>query len=307
MRAEAKGYLLGFLGVVIFGLTLPLTRIAVLELDPLFVSIGRTVLAAAAALSILMLTRQPWPSRADVPRLATIAGGVVIGFPVFSAIAMQWVPASHGGVVLGMLPLATAAMSPIFAGETPSRAFWLWAIAGSAFVVIFALWDGGTTAHLADLLLALAILAVAIGYAAGGDLSRRLGGWQVICWALVIALPLTLPVSLTLAVRTDLSASSPAWLSFLYLSLMSQLIGFFAWYQGLAIGGVAKVGQVQLLQIFVTILASALLLGEAITPRAIAFACLVAACVWFGRRAAVTRVYHAPDEFEDRRNPAGRP
>jgi drug/metabolite transporter (DMT)-like permease len=295
MKVETRGYLLGFLGVVIFGMTLPLTRIAVLELHPLFVSIGRTVLAAGAALPILLLSRQPWPSRADLPRLAIIAGGVVIGFPVFSAVAMQWVPASHGGVVLGMLPLVTAAMSPVFAGETPSRRFWIWAVAGSAFVIVFALWDGGATAHFADLLLMLAVLAAAIGYAAGGDLSRRLGGWQVICWALVIALPLTLPVTIYLTTQTDLSASPPAWLSFLYLSLMSQLVGFFAWYQGLAIGGIAKVGQLQLLQIFVTILASATLLGEEITPRAIAFACLVAASVWLGRRAVVTRVYHTRD------------
>jgi drug/metabolite transporter (DMT)-like permease len=202
---------------------------------------------------------------------------------------MQWIPASHGGVVLGALPLATAAMGTVFARERPSPAFWLWAIAGSICVVTFALWDGGTTAHIADVLLVLGVVACGVGYAAGGDLSRRIGGWQVICWAIVIALPVTLPLTLLLAPNVGTTVSPQAWASFIYLGLMSQFIGFFAWYQGLATGGVAKVGQVQLLQIFVTILASAILLGEPITPRAVIFACLVVATVWFGRRAAVAR------------------
>jgi drug/metabolite transporter (DMT)-like permease len=246
-------------------------------------------LAAAAALPLLLLTKQPWPARSDLRKLIITALGVVIGFPVGSAIAMQWVPASHGGVVLGALPLVTAAMGAVFAGERPAPTFWLWAIAGSACVIAFALWDGGATAHTADLVLVLAVIACGIGYAAGGDLSRRLGGWQVICWAIVIALPVTLPLTLLLAPKVSAATSPQAWASFIYLGLMSQFIGFFAWYQGLAVGGVAKVGQVQLLQIFVTILASAALLGEAITLRAIVFACLVVATVWFGRRAAVAR------------------
>ena len=200
---------------------------------------------------------------------------------------MQSVPASHGGVVLGTLPLATAGMSTIFAGERPSRGFWLWAIAGSAAVIVFALWDGGVSAHAGDALLVMAVLAAAMGYAAGGNLSRTLGGWQVICWALVVALPVTVPWLLYVSGGVGPDVSSAAWLSFLYLALMSQFIGFFAWYRGLAIGGVAKVGQVQLLQIFVTIAASAVLLSEPITARSIVFALIVAACVWFGRKAAV--------------------
>lgn len=291
MSAPTRGYLMGLGGVAIFALTLPLTRLAVAEIDPLFLSIGRTVLAAAAALPILLYTKQPWPSRADLARLCVIALGVVIGFPVLSAIAMQWVPAAHGGVVLGMLPLATAAMSPVFAGESPSRRFWFWALAGSFFVIVFALWDGGASAHAGDVLLILAVLAAAMGYAAGGDLSRRLGGWQVICWALAIALPFTLPATLALVLAREVNAQASwaAWLSFIYLGLMSQLVGFFAWYQGLALGGVAKVGQVQLLQIFITAAASAIILGESITARLVIFACLVAGCVWFGRRSAVAR------------------
>ena len=287
MTDTKRGYLFGFIGVVIFGLTLPFTRIAVAELNPMFAAIARTVVAAAIALPLLLLTRQPKPQRSDLPRIAITILGVVIGFPVLSAIAMTTVPASHGGVVLGSLPLATAAMSTIFAGERPSRAFWLWALAGSAAVITFALRDGGTSVHAGDALLVLAVLAAGMGYAAGGDLSRRLGGWQVICWALVCALPLTVPWLLIMLSTVELHASPKAWGAFLYLSLMSQLIGFFAWNKGLALGGVAKVGQVQLLQIFVTISASALILAEPVTLRSVVFALIVAACVWFGRKAVV--------------------
>ena len=172
MSDARRGYLFGFIGVVIFGLTLPFTRIAVAELNPVFTSIARTVLAAAIALPLLLATRQPWPRRADLPRLAASVLGVVIGFPVLSAMAMKTVPASHGGVVLGALPLATAAMSTIFAGERPSPGFWLWAAAGTLTVSVFALWDGGVSAHFGDGLLVLAVLAAGMGYAAGGDLSR---------------------------------------------------------------------------------------------------------------------------------------
>ena len=286
---QTQGYLLGFVAVVIFGLTLPFTRTAVAELDPLFVSIGRTVLAGAVAAALLIVARQPIPRNGDLLRLVSTAWGIVIGFPVLSAIAMQWAPASHGGVVLGALPLATAVMSAIFAAERPSRAFWLWSIAGCAAVIVFALWDGGAALHIADSLLVLAVIAAAAGYAIGGDLSRRLGGWQVICWALVVALPVTVPALLFLLPSTNWSASPAAWNSFVYLALMSQLLGFFAWNKGLALGGVAKVGQVQLLQIFVTIAASALLLGETITVRTPVFAVIVAVCVWFGRNARVAR------------------
>jgi drug/metabolite transporter (DMT)-like permease len=180
-------------------------------------------------------------------------------------------------------------MSTIFAGERPSPAFWMWSTLGSTAVIVFALWDGGAALHLADTLLVMAVIAAAIGYAAGGDLSRTLGGWQTISWALVIALPLTLPATLLLLPGVNWQASAPAWSSFVYLALMSQLLGFFAWNKGLATGGVAKVGQIQLLQTFVTIAASAVMLHETISLRTITFALIVAACVWFGRKATVRR------------------
>ncbi len=284
-----RGYILGFIGVAIFALTLPFTRLAVREFDPLFLSIGRTVLAAAIAIPILLMTKSPWPDLADFRKLLFVVAGVVFGFPIFSAIAMRTAPASHSSVVLGALPLATAFMSTIFAGERPSPAFWGWSILGSLLVATFALWDGGAELHGADILLVLAVLAASMGYAAGGQLSRKLGGWQVICWALVMALPFSLPITVYLARNLTGYESFVGWGCFAYMGIMSQLLGFFAWNKGLAIGGVAKVGQVQLLQTFLSLLAAATILGETISPRTIVFALLVAACVWFGRKAQVAR------------------
>ena len=228
------GRWLGFIGVAIFALTLPLTRLAVREFDPLFLAIGRTVVAAAVALPLLVSTRQPRPDRQDVKQLLFVVAGVIFGFPVLSAMAMRSAPAAHGSVVLGALPLATALMSTIFAHERPSRAFWLWSLAGSSAVITFALWDGGAELHAADSLLVLAVLAASMGYAAGGQLAKKLGGWQVICWALLLALPITLPITLYLTRQISGHESLIGWACFAYLGLMSQLVGFFAWNKGLA-------------------------------------------------------------------------
>ncbi len=290
MSKTTQGYIWGFIGVAIFSLTLPFSHIAVEEFDPLFVSIGRTVLAACIAGPILFLTRQAWPDLADLKQLFFVVLGVIFGFPILSTIAMRTAPASHGSVVLALLPLGTAFMSTVFAGERPSIAFWAWSILGSSAVVVYALWDGGVALQGADSLLVLAVVAASMGYAAGGNLARKLGGWQVICWALVVALPLTLPLSIYFAQGVTGAESGQSWLCFAYLSLMSQLIGFFAWNKGLAIGGVARVGQIQLLQTFMTQLAAWGLMGEALTLRSIAFACVVATCVWFGRRTQVKKV-----------------
>jgi drug/metabolite transporter (DMT)-like permease len=283
----ARAYLYGLVGVIIFSLTLPFTRIAVAELDPLFVAFARTVVAAAAAGVLLLATRQTWPAFADVKKLALAGVGIIIGFPMFSALAMTTAPVAHGGVVLGLLPLATAIMGTVLTGERPSPAFWLWGVLGSLAVVIFTLWDARLGVEAADIYLLAALVLASMGYAVSGDLSRRLGGWQVICWALVVALPVTLPVAVYFAPSLDVSVSTPAWLSFAYLALMSQLIGFFAWNKGLALGGIAKVGQVQLLQTFFTLGFSVALNRETLALRMIVFALIVAACVWFGRKARV--------------------
>jgi drug/metabolite transporter (DMT)-like permease len=185
------------------------------------------------------------------------------------------------------LPLATAAMGTVFADEKPSRVFWFWSLLASVAVVTFALWDGGATLHAADTLLVLAVISASMGYAVSGKLARTLGGWQVICWALVIALPVTLPVTYYYSATLTGAESPRAWVCFAYLAIMSQFLGFFAWNKGLAMGGVAKVGQVQLLQTFITLGFSALVLGETISLRMIVFALIVGACVWFGKNAQV--------------------
>jgi drug/metabolite transporter (DMT)-like permease len=287
LSEQDKGYIYGFIGVTVFALTLPLTHIAVAEFNPVLLSIGRTVAAAVLALPLLLITKQTRPAPRDLGRLVLVVLGVVIGFPVLSAIAMQTAPASHGGVVLGALPLATAAMGTLFAGEKPSRVFWFWSVLASAAVIAFALWDGGASLHAADTLLILAVISASMGYAVSGSLARTLGSWQVICWALVIALPVTLPLTLYHAQTISGSESPRAWASFAYLAIMSQFVGFFAWNKGLAMGGVAKVGQVQLLQTFITLGFSALLLGENISIHMLIFAFIVAACVWFGKNAQV--------------------
>jgi drug/metabolite transporter (DMT)-like permease len=287
MTDQSRGLLLGFVGVAIFALTLPFTRIAVVEMHPLFISLGRTVVAAAVAGVILIATRQAFPNVSQLKQLAIVAAGVVFGFPSLSAFAMQTAPVAHGGVVLGALPLATAVMSTIFARERPSPAFWLWSVAGSVTVILFALRDGGMTLQRGDFFLFAALIAAAMGYAAGGNLSRTLGGWQVICWALVLALPLTIPGTLVFWPQDIGNIGKPAWASFFYLALMSQFIGFFFWNKGLALGGVARVGQVQLLQTFITIAAAALINRESISTLTVLFALLVGVCVWFGRKAKI--------------------
>lgn len=287
---ERAGLVLGLTGVVIFGLTLPATRAALNGLDPWLIGLGRGLVAAFAAAIVLLATRQKWPPRETWASLAIASAGVVLAFPLLATLAMQYVPAAHGGIVLAILPLATAVAGVISAGERPSKGFWACSIAGTAAVLAFALIEGAGAegVRTADLLLAAAIVAVAIGYAEGGVLARSMGGWQVICWALVIAAPILLAVLIFMGTPINWSAPASAWAGFLYLALFSQFIGFFAWYQGLALGGVAKVGQLQLLQTFVTLGAAALLLGEQITWIEIGFALLVVALVAAGQRMRVS-------------------
>jgi drug/metabolite transporter (DMT)-like permease len=289
ISSETIGLFYGFWGVLSFSLTLPATRAAVVELDPTFVGLGRGVVAAALAVVILRVTHQPWPTVKQWRSLAVVAIGVVLGFPLLSAWAMQQLPAAHGAVVLGLLPLGTAIAGVIRAGDRPSPRFWLASFVGSATVASFGIIMGAGHLQLADLALLGAITAAAFGYAEGGRLAQTLGGWQVICWALVLSAPFELFPTVKIALQQGLVASPTAWLGFAYVCLVSQLLGFFVWYHGLAIGGVARVGQVQLLQPFLTILASALLLGERITPITIGAACLVIASVAIGRRAPIQR------------------
>ncbi len=287
--AALAGLAWGACGVVAFGLTLPLTRLVVPVMDPVFIGLGRAVVAALVAAVLLALSRAPWPNRRQWLSLAVVAAGVVLGFPVLSAMAMQSVPASHGGVVLGLLPLATALASVVLNHERPSAGFWLTAAAGALLVVVYA--GGADLGQLAagDALLLGATVSAAVGYAVGGRLSASMGGWQVICWALVLSLPF-IAVPAWQRAPVDLAAIGvEQWTAFAYLALVSQLAGFFLWNRGLALGGVARVAQVQLLQPFVTLVGATVLLGEAWGLRDLVFALLVVASVGLNRRTTISR------------------
>jgi drug/metabolite transporter (DMT)-like permease len=276
-RAAALGLALGFLGVLAFSLTLPMTRIALRELDPWFIGLGRALVAALPAAIWLVATRAKRPSRAQLQSLARVGLGVIVGFPVCSSLGMQT-------VVIGVLPLATAVFGAWLGGERPSRRFWWCAVAGSALVIAFALTQGAGRLSTGDLWLLAAVVLGAFGYAEGGKLAREMGGAQVICWALVLAAPLLLvPVGWLVLQQPPLPWSAATLGSFAYVALVSQWLGFFAWYRGLALGGVARVGQVQLLQVFLTIAFAALVAGEAVSGATWWFALAVVATIVLGR------------------------
>ena len=284
-----RGMVLGALGVLIFSITLPATRVAVQDLHPIFVSMGRAIVAAILAAAVMLYLRTPLPTRAQILPLLLVALGVVLGFPALTSWAMRHTDASHGGVVLGVLPLATAVAGAIFSKERPKFAFWCVAVLGSALVVGFALFTGGGALNWADLALFAAVLSAATGYALGAKLSQSMGGLAVISWALVLACPFVILPAYVYAPQ-DLQAISAvkpiAWLAFAYVSIFSQYLGFLPWYQGLALGGTARVGQVQLLQPFCTLFFSAVLLGENLSAATLVFAVLVFVVVGVGRKLA---------------------
>ncbi len=283
-NTQFLGLFYALLGVVGFSLTLPATRIAVAHLHPDIVGLGRGVAASVCAAAFLGATRQPLPARRHWPALAAVALCVALGFPLLSAWAMTQLPANHGAVLLGILPLATAIAAALRAGERPSRGFWTVALAGSAGVLGFAVWSGAGTLQRADLLLVAAALVAALGYAEGGRLARDLGGWRVISWALVLAGPALTPPALWAVYKHGIIAPVESWLGFAYVALVSQWLGFFAWYKGLALAGVARAGQLQLLQTFFTLAAAAVWPGEQISIATIAFALWVVGAVALSRR-----------------------
>lgn len=290
--AERRGLWLGFLGVAIFALTLPMTRLAVgtpeapLMSGP-FIALGRAAVAAVLSAAFLLATRAPLPRRADWLPLLLTAGGVVFGFPLFTSVAMRYVEAVHASVIVGVLPLATALVGALLHRQRPSVGFWLCAALGSALVVGFAVLRSGSglRLHAADALLLAAMACAAVGYGYGARLSQRMRAEHVICWALVISLPVTLPLSLWTRPTTALPAS--AWWAFGYVALFSMWIGFFAWYRGLALGGTVRVSQVQLVQPFLSMLFAVPLLGERLDALTLGFALAVIATVFAGRRMPV--------------------
>ncbi|MCA9862292.1 MAG: DMT family transporter [Thermomicrobiales bacterium] len=272
------GFLWGFVGVLAFSFTLPATRVAAPEFGGTVVGLGRAVIAALLAAGLLVVLKERPPERRYWGSLVTIAAGVVVGFPLLTAYALQQVPAAHGAVVVGLLPALTAVMAVLRGGERPPRAFWFAVAAGVVAVFVFAAVQGAGQPQFADLLLLCAVASAAVGYAEGGRLARDLGGWRVICWALIISAPvLIIPVALAVAQQHGLHASPRAWLGLAYVSVISMFLGFFAWYRGLALGGIARVGQIQLVQPVMTMAWAALFLGEVIDlPTALAGLLVVA-------------------------------
>jgi drug/metabolite transporter (DMT)-like permease len=289
---ETRGMLLGLAGVAVFSLTLPLTRLAVRELDPLFVALARALGAALLAALWLGWKRAPLPGRAAWRPLALVGLGCVIGFPLLTSIALQSLPASHGAVLGGILPLSTALYAALRGYETPSRGFWFAALCGSSLVVAFALLQGGGSLHAGDALMLGAVALGAAGYAEGGRLARTMGGPEVISWALVLSAPVA-AVMLAVGDAGQFARLGgvhlASWLALGYVTAFSMFIGFFFWYRGLALGGVARVGQVQLLQPFLSLTAATLLLGEHLSAATWGFALAVIATVALGRRTGVRR------------------
>jgi drug/metabolite transporter (DMT)-like permease len=292
LPGETRGMLLGLVGVAMFSLTFPFTRMAVAELDPAFVALGRALVAAALGAIWLRWHRVALPPRSALLPLALVSIGCVIGFPWLSSLALRTLPASHGAVLVGILPLATALFSALRGNETPSTGFWVMALLGSSLVVAFALRQSGGSFHSAHLLMFGAVALGAIGYAEGGRLSQTIGGQAVICWALVLSAPLLAPLVLWLSwphLDAIAAAGARAWLGFAYVSVFSMFIGFFFWYRGMATGGIARVGQVQLVQPFLTLVGAAMLLGEPLALSNFVFALAVIAVVALGRKMGVRR------------------
>ncbi|HEX8594509.1 MAG TPA: DMT family transporter [Pseudomonas sp.] len=280
----ASGWLNGLIGVVIFSGSLPATRVAVLQFDPLFLTVARASIAAVLALCMLLLLKQRRPATGQLAALGIVAAGVVVGFPLLTALALQHVTSAHSIVFIGLLPLATAAFGVLRGGERPRPVFWLFSVLGSALVVGYALSQGVSASAAGDVLMLLAILACGLGYAEGAKLSRTLGGWQVICWALVLSLPLMAPLALFLSPASFSQITLPAWISLGYVSVFSMLIGFVFWYRGLAQGGIAAVGQLQLLQPFFGLALAATLLHEQVNIGMLGVCLAVILCVAGAKR-----------------------
>jgi drug/metabolite transporter (DMT)-like permease len=286
---SSRGYALGLLGVAIFALTLPMTRLAVgdvsaPQLTPAFVTAGRAALAGLLSIAYLRWVHAPLPSRTQWGSLALCAAGTVLGFPLFLALALRHVEAMHAAVVTGVLPLGTALAAAVMLRQRASAAFWACALAGCALVVGFAMQRGDGHVRSADALLLGAVASASIGYVAGARVSARLPAEQVICWVLVLALPLTLPAMLATWPADAAAVRAASWCGFAYVTLFSMWLGFFAWYRGLVLGGVMRVSQVQLLQPFLALIAAVPLLGEKLDAMTVLFTLGVVTVVALGKR-----------------------
>lgn len=276
---STRGWINGFIGVVIFSGSLPATKAAISGFTPDFLTVARATIAGLLAVIILITFRQKFPSKKQLAALCIVTSGVVIGFPLLTAFALEHITSAHSMVFLGLLPLSTAIFGVLRGGERPRKAFWFFSVLGSFFVVSFAYLQGGDTSLIGDLYMIAAILLCGLGYAEGATLAKQLGSWQVICWALVLSLPLMIILCLFLWPSTLNSVPTFAWGGLIYVSIFSMLIGFFFWYRGLSEGGIAGVGQLQLVQPFLGLMLSAWLLHETVSSLMMLATCGVIVCV----------------------------
>ncbi|MFD2556220.1 DMT family transporter [Sphingobacterium tabacisoli] len=277
--STAQGWINGLVGVVLFSGSLPATRCAVLEFDPVFVTLARATIAGVLALTALLVFKEKRPTKKQFLSLIIVALGVVVGFPLLSALALQHITSAHSIVFLGVLPVSTAVFAIVRGGERPKPIFWLFSAIGSLLVVGYAIAQGGAASPIGDLFMLGAIVLCGLGYAEGGKLTKSLGGWQVISWALVISLPILLPLFFIYMPASFESVSIAAWGSLAYVALFSMFIGFIFWYNGLAQGGIATVGQLQLLQPFLALVLAAWLLQETVSLGMLAVTVGVILCV----------------------------
>jgi drug/metabolite transporter (DMT)-like permease len=286
MQRTGDGWGSGLLGVIIFSGSLPATRVAVGGFEPVFLTSARAVIAAVLGAVLLGVLQQKRPAVSDLGPLAIVTVGVVVGFPLLTALALQHITSAHSIVFIGLLPLATAIFGVVRGGERPRPVFWLFSVIGGLSVAGFAFSQSGSVSLIGDILMMAAILLCGLGYAEGAMLSRRLGGWQVISWALVLALPVMAVVALATLPGSWRGIDLPAWAGLAYVSVFSMLVGFVFWYRGLALGGIARVGQLQLLQPFFGLALAGLLLGEQVAWTMIAVTGLVVLCVAGAKRFA---------------------
>ncbi|AZB41088.1 DMT family transporter [Bacillus sp. FJAT-42376] len=289
MEKEKKGLLLGFLGVVCFSLTLPATGMAVQYFGTTVVGLGRTVIAAILVAGILMIRKEKAPNRNQLKSLFIVAAGAVLGFPLLTSWVMNTLPVSHGAVELALLPLATAGIAAFRAGERPSLRFWIAGLMGTGAVLFYAISLNLGTFQIEDAGLLASVLLLGLSYAEGGKLSKEMGSWQVIAWAILIGAPFFLiPVAMNLSAEM-LHAPIQAWASLLYLALVSQFLAYVAWYGGMALGGISRISQLQYLQPFLMILFAAVFLGESVSLITIITAILVVLSVFIGKNAPVSK------------------
>jgi drug/metabolite transporter (DMT)-like permease len=289
LETSAAGWINGLIGVLIFSASLPATRVAVADFDPVFLTVARASIAGLIALALLFTFRQVRPTRLEWRSLIVVALGVVLGFPLLTALALKHVTSAHSVVFIGLLPLMTAIFAVVHGGERPRPAFWFFSVLGSACVVGFALFQSDGAATIGDLYMLAAIVVCGLGYAEGAGLSRHLGGWQVICWALVLSLPIMLALAFVFRPASFVGIGLPAWGGLAYVSLFSMLIGFVFWYRGLAQGGIAAVGQLQLLQPFFGLALAGLMLGETVSPIMVLVTAAVVACVFGAKRTGAAK------------------